>query len=232
MGIDFQHSVDQLAGSADISVSKAKAIGDAFLDTGGKTIFSGAEMMTAYQGVAGQLGAMQGHALSSKQALDFMAASAAGAEATGESLGSVTSDLAGVMQAFQVPTKGAKKTMDELFATSRATGVGIDAVSSTMDRLKARLGVAAPTVKDMGTMLTDLAEHGVTGSRGLLVINSAMTTLLKSTSTVSAATAKSADEYSREDDLRPGGGDQGGPVECGRSGGCGAKGPKRPDPGG
>jgi len=151
--------------------------------------------MTAYTGVAGQLGAMQGHALDNAQALSVMAAASAGAEATGESLSGVTKDLANVMQSFQIPVSGAKSTMDELYATSRATGVGLDSLSSTMDRLKSRLGVAAPTVGDMGTMLVDLGEHGVSGSKGLLVVNTAITSLLKSTSTMDAANAKAAGTY-------------------------------------
>jgi hypothetical protein len=195
MGVNFQRSETQLAGSADISVKAAQSIGNAFLHTGNNIIYTGGQLMSAYQGVAGQLGAMQGHALDASQAMTVMTAASAGAEATGESLSSVTKDLANTMQAFQVPVKDAKSTMDQLYATSRATGVGIDSLSSTMDRLKARLGVAAPTVGDMGTMLVDLAQHGVSGSKGLLVVNTAVTTLLKSVDTMDTANKKAAATY-------------------------------------
>ena len=44
----------------------------------GQVRIVGPTMMTAYNGVAGELGAMQGHALSAKQAVDVLSASQEG----------------------------------------------------------------------------------------------------------------------------------------------------------
>lgn len=187
---DFQGTVASIAANADIPISAAKKIGAAFLSTAGTTIFSAIELGGAYAAVAGQLGLMNGKALSAKQALDFMKISSDLAEGSGSSLASTTKTLAAVMQAFQIPVKDAGHAADQLFNISRVTGVGLDSLGSTVDRLHARLGVAAPSLTDMGTLLVDLQEHGVTGARGLLVVNTALTTLLKSAAGTPEAVAK------------------------------------------
>jgi TP901 family phage tail tape measure protein len=196
LGVNFQKSETQLAAAADISVNKANAIGAALLNTGGSTIYTGQQMITALAPVTAQLATISGHALTTSQSVKFMAASSDLAEASNTSLSSSTKDLAGVMQAFQVPVGGAVKVSNELYTTSKLTGNGIDTLSSTMDRLKSRLGVTTPTVGDLDTLLVDLGEHGVSGSKGLLVVNTAMTTLLGSTQKVDTATAKAANTFS------------------------------------
>ena len=187
---DFQSTVASIAANADIPVAAAQKIGNSFLSTAGTTIFSAIQLGDAYSGVAGQLGTMEGHALTAKQSLDFMKISMDLAEGSGTDLTTTTATLAGIMQTFQIPLKGAKTASDELFNTSRITGVGLDTLGSTVERLKARLGVASPSLSDMGTLLVDLQEHGVKGARGLLVVNTALTTLLKSASGTPEAVAK------------------------------------------
>ena len=178
LAMNMQHADAAIAGHAGISMKAATDIGNAFLSTAGSTIFSGQEMASAYASVAGQLGQLQGHALNAKQALDVMRAAGDLAEASGQKLSDTTSTLGSVMQAFQVPASAVVRTTDELWNTSRATGTSIDSLGNVMDRLKAKMGVAAPSVSDMGSMLVDLADHGVTGSRGLMVVNTAMNSLI------------------------------------------------------
>src|SRR5690348_10692818 len=103
----YQQATAQLAGSANISAGAAKQIGDAFLDTGGKTVFSAQEQMSAYQSVAAQLGTVEGHALTAAQAQEVMASAGDLAEASGASLDTTTSALAATMQAFGLKSKDA-----------------------------------------------------------------------------------------------------------------------------
>lgn len=189
----FQSATASIAIAAGIPIAAAQKIGAAFQTTIGTTEFSAITLANAYAGVAGQLGEMQGKALTASQALAFMKTTSDLAEASGESLGAATTTLTNVMQAFQIPVKDASSASNELFNTSRLTGVGLDSLGSTVDKLKAKLGVAAPTLGDLGTLLVDLQNHGVQGARGLMVVNTAMTTLLKSADTVAPAVAKTVD---------------------------------------
>jgi hypothetical protein len=188
----LQAADSQIASHENISVKAADRIGKAFQDTAGTSIFSANTMAESFGPVSGVLAQVEGHALTVSQSLGFVKQAGELAEATNSNLGSTTSTLASIMQGFQVPLKGVTGLTNDLFNTSRITGVGIDSLGSVIDRLKARLGVAAPTVGDLSTLLVDLNEHGVQGSRGLLVVNSAITKLLSSVPAVDAATAKAA----------------------------------------
>ncbi len=182
----------QIASHENISVNAANNIGKAFLSTAGTVPFSANQLSSSFAPVSGELEQIAGHSLNAAQTLKFMAATGDLAEATNSDLGSTTATTGAIMQAFQVPLKGVTGLTNILFNTSRTTDVGIGQLGSTIDRLKARLGIAAPTVADLSTLLVDLNEHGVTGAKGLLVVNSAITTLLSSVPKVDAATAKAA----------------------------------------
>jgi hypothetical protein len=47
-----------------------------------------------------------------------------------------------------------------------------------VQKLHGRLGVATPQLKDTGALMLDLAQHGITGARGVTVVQSAFSTLL------------------------------------------------------
>lgn len=190
MGSKFQTATAQMSASGNIPIQLADQIGQAFLHSGSDVVYSAKEQEEAFGAVAGQMAAVQGHTLTVAQTVTFMSHAMDLAEESGDSLKSATADLSGEMQAFQIPLSGVADASVDLFNASRITGVGIDSLSSTLDRMKSRLGVAAPSLTDLSTMLVDLAEHGVTGSRGLMVVNTAMTTLLKSTQTLQAAQEK------------------------------------------
>lgn len=190
LGMDFQEATSNIAANADISQAAAKKIGDAFLTTAGTTTFSATEMATAYSSVAGQLGEVNGKALNAKQALDFMRASTDLAEASGSNLSSTTKTLASIIQTFGLKSSDAAYASDTLYSASRQTGVSVDQLGSTMQRLEARMGVAGGTLTEMSASLVDLANHGVAGSRGLTVLNTAMNALVAPSAAVQKAQEK------------------------------------------
>lgn len=192
----LQSADAQIAAHENISVNAAGKIGKAFTDTAGTSIYSANEMAAAFAPVSGQLDQVNGHALTVNETLKFQKEADDLAEASGSNLAGTTSTLAKVMQTFQVPLSGANKLTNDLFNTSRITGVGVSALGGTIDKLKSRLGIAAPTVGDLSALLVDLGEHGVQGSRGLLVVNTAISQLLNSVPAVDAATAKAANSLS------------------------------------
>jgi len=174
----FDTATSRIAASAGISQQAAKRIGQEFLSTAGETTFSATEMAQAYAQVAGQLGLAEGHALTAKQALDVMRASTDMAEASGTSLGTATNALATTMQAFHLSVGDAASAADVLYNTARATNQPIDAVAAALDKLHGRLGTLAPSLSDVGAMMVSLAEHGITGTRGVSVVNTALQTLI------------------------------------------------------
>lgn len=178
MAARYQEATDKMAATAGISEAAAKKIGAAFLTTGGQTIYSAQQMMEAFGPVSGQLGALNGKALTAGQSLAFMRAAMDLAQATGQSLSATTASLAMVMQTFQIPLKGAVTATDDLFNVSRITNTPISTLASTLDKLKTKLGPLAPSLGDVSALLVDLNEHGVTGSRGLLAVSTGMNTLL------------------------------------------------------
>ena len=183
----FDTATGQIASSAGISEKAAKDIGTAFLNTAGTTTFSGTQIAQAYAGVAGQLGTTEGHALDAHEALDVMTASMNLAEATGTSLGTSTGALSGVMQAFGLDTKQAAGASDVLFNSARSTGVGVDAVAATFQKLHSTLGAVSPDIGQLGGMLVDLANHGETGRKALSAVNTALNGLLTPTSAAKTA---------------------------------------------
>lgn len=183
----FQSTVTSIASNAGIPLKAAQAIGNAFLNTAGQSIFSGQEIGTAYAAVAGQLGATEGHALSAAQALSVMKASSDLAEASGTSLGTATSSLSNIMQAFQIPTTGASKASDILYNSSRLTGQGIDSLTATFDRVHSKLGDLSPSLSTMSGLLVDMTEHGITGRAAVTALSTAFTGMAAPTAAVAKA---------------------------------------------
>jgi TP901 family phage tail tape measure protein len=174
----MQESDAKIQGNAQISKAAAVGIGDAFLATAGKSTFSGKAMADAFGPVAGVIQTLAGHTLNAADAMTVMNASTMLAEATGNSLDTTTADLAAVMQSFGIKLSGASDAANVLFNTSRLTNVGLDTLTSTVDKLHGKLGIAAPSLTDTSALIDDLANHGIAGSRGLMVVNTALTTLL------------------------------------------------------
>src|ERR1035437_578271 len=184
MADKFDKATNQIAANAGISQKAAKAIGDAFLNTAGTTIYSGTEISKAYAGVAAQLGATQGHALSSSQAMTVMRAAMDGAAATGQSLSSVTSSLASIMQIFGLKAGAAASTMNILYEAGQISGKGIDGVAAAVTKMHAQLGAATPPLGQLAGLLDDMVRHGESGKAGLAAVSTGMTTFIKNSGPV------------------------------------------------
>ena len=183
----MQSADASIAAASGTSVKSATAIGNAFLDTAGKSEFSGEQMAKAYAGVAGQLKATEGHALNAAQASKVMAAADDLATAKQIDLGTATSTLASVMQAFHLKTTDASHASDVLFSASTATGQSVDALGSALARVKSRLGDTGGSVGDLSALLVDMTNQGITGRGAMGALNTSMTTLQRTASNVSIA---------------------------------------------
>lgn len=180
LGMTFQASTDKMAGAAGISINAANKMGNAFLSTGGKTIFSGEQIMTAYAGVAGQLKATQGRALSTGQAMDVMNSATNLADATGGSLKTTTTALAAIMQVYHMKANQAAGASNELYAASNALGEPITALQTQIQRMVSQLGAAAPNLHQTSILMLDLAQHGETGRMASRGLSTAMSSLMGS----------------------------------------------------
>jgi TP901 family phage tail tape measure protein len=187
LAMNYQQTDGKIAASAGISINAATKIGDGFLSMGTSTTFSGQQVATAYAAVAGQLGNTEGHALTAGQALEVMRASTDLAEASGSSLGSATSDLSTVMQAYGIRVQGAGQASDELFNAANITGQGLDQVTNVTQRLHSQLGVLAPNLSDTASLMVDLTKHGETGRAAVSGVSSAFSTLLGNSKPVDKA---------------------------------------------
>ena len=178
LGADFQKTTATIQANADITAKAAKQVGDAFLNTAGKSIFSAQELAGAYSQVAGQLKITEGHALTSAQAMRVMSAASDLAEASHEKLDVSTLALSATMQAYHLNLKHAVGASDTFFNVSRAMHLPIEAVAAGLARLHGRLGDLAPTLRDTSALMLELGQHGITGTRGVQVVNTAMQTLV------------------------------------------------------
>ena len=178
LGEKYQAETDLMASAANITVAKATQIGSAFLATGGQWTYSAQTMMDALDPVAGKLELISGTALTTATSMTFMDAAMALAEATGEPLAGTVMALADVMQTYGINVAGAAAASDILDNVSSLLGVSVGDVATMVDNLRTHLGPLAPSLSDTATLLLDVADHGVTGSRGLLLVSGASNTLL------------------------------------------------------
>lgn len=178
---NFQSAMTTVQNTADLSNNQVTALGDAFLGTMGKSQFSATEIANAYAGVAGQLLVLNGHALTTKQALSTMTSASQLAVASHIDLGSATNDLVGIMKAFQQPVSKAADVSNQLYVASALSGTSVDSLSGQFTKLHQRLGVAMPNLGDMNTFLMDLTQHGLGSGRSLLAMTSGITGLLAPT---------------------------------------------------
>jgi TP901 family phage tail tape measure protein len=178
-GDQMQSANAAIAVAAGESIKNATAIGNAFLDTAGKSEFSGKEMAQAYAGVAGQLESVQGSVLTTAQATQVMNAAADLATAKQISLSDATSTVAKTLQAFSMGAKDAAGVSNILFNASNATGQGVDSLSSAMIRAKTRIGAMAPPIGDLAGLMVDLTNHGESGRQAMSALTTTFTALLK-----------------------------------------------------
>ena len=177
LAIDMQTANASIATSENITVKAATNVGNAFLNTAGKAEYSGIKQAQAFSQVAGELKSIQGQALTTAQSTTFMNNAMDLAAASGNDLTTSTQTLAGVMQAFQVPVSQAAGAAQTLFNASRATGIGIDTLAASVERVKGRLGTLAPPLKDLSALMVDLTHNGITGRGALTALQGSYTAL-------------------------------------------------------
>ena len=183
---DFTTALSQVEARMNITAKAGNAIGAAFLSTAGKATFSAIQITQAFAPVAGQLEMVNKGALSASQSLNFMNTAMALADATGMSLASATSDLAGILQTFGLNLKQASDASDILYNASNALGVPIDSLTTSLDRARTQAGAASPTLADLSTLLVDLTEHGETGRGAMTILSAALTGIIAPTAKVLA----------------------------------------------
>ena len=182
----FDQNLASIAAHAGLTKTQVQAIGNAFLSTSGTALFSAAQIAQAYAPVAGQLGLVEGHALGAADSLTFMKAAMDLADASGLPLADTTSALAKVMQAYGLSVAQASGASDLLWNASAALNIPISSLADTVDKLHAKLGPLTPDLADVSTLLLDVASHGLTGSRALLLVSTGLNTLLGGSKATSA----------------------------------------------
>lgn len=186
-----------IAGATHTSVEHATQIGDAMLKTAGVNTYAGTELAKAYSTVAGQLQNLNGKALDAAQSVEFMKAASSVAEAKQMDLGAATKAVANTMQAFGIGVEHAAHVADVLVNSSNATGQSVDALGTTLGRLHSKLGDSAGSLSQLGGLLLDMTEHGITGRVALSSLSVGMTTIQKSANEVSSAQGKTNDAFDK-----------------------------------
>jgi TP901 family phage tail tape measure protein len=187
MADSFDKASDHLAADANISNKAAAKIADGFLNASNTTIYTATAITSAYAGVAGQLGAVEGHALTAAQAQMVMNAAQNLATATGDSLSESTQSLATVMQTYGQKANSAAGDSNILFNAGRMVTGGVNTVTGAVQKLVAGLGQAAPRLGQIGGLLVDLAGHGETGRKAISAVTSGFNALITTSQGVSVA---------------------------------------------
>lgn len=185
----FQSTTASIAAGGDISTAAANKIGAAFLDTAGKSTFSGQAIASSFAGVAGQVKMINGGVLDAAASMQVMDAATMLAEASGTSLDSSTKAVTNTLQAFGLGVKDSPLVANVLFNAARDTGQSVDTMGATIDKARAKMGAAAPSIQDLGGLLVDLTAHGETGKSAMTVLGSAFTGIVNPTKAVSDAQA-------------------------------------------
>lgn len=178
MALKVESAATAIAKSSGTTVAAAQRIEDSFKSTSGKAEQSAAQIGDAYAKIAGELKVVEGHALSSGQAMNVMTAAMNLTDATGGELGATTESLGKLMFTYGMRASEAAKASDVLFNASKQTGISVSALTETLDRIHGKLGALSPTLGEVGGLMETLAKHGVTGRISMSALNGAFTTLI------------------------------------------------------
>jgi TP901 family phage tail tape measure protein len=178
MALKFEHAAGRIAASSGTSVAAAKRIETAFQSTAGEAIFSADQIGESFAKIAGELGTVEGHALNSSQAMKVMSAAMNLAEASGGELNATTEALGKVMLVFHLGAAKAAEASDILFTASKKTGTSVEETSLAVEKIRGRLGVLAPSLKETGGLMDDFAKHGIRGRESLAALNGTFNTLI------------------------------------------------------
>jgi TP901 family phage tail tape measure protein len=175
LAMSMQSADAQLAATGGVSTKTATDIGNAFLGMGGKTIYTGQEMVQALTPVSGVLKDLAGGHLNAATAMGVMTNAADIAEGTNIGLNSATSVLVQTLKGFQLSTKDAGLASDVLVGTAQHLGVGVEAVSTSLTRVHSAMGSLTPSIGDLSAFMVDLSQHGESGRRAVTAASQAMT---------------------------------------------------------
>jgi Phage-related minor tail protein len=181
---NYQSSVIQMQNSAGMTTKAANDLANAFLNTAGKSTYSATQLVQAFTPVAGQLATVEGHALSTAQALSFMEVATQASEASGQSLGGVTSSLAKIMQSYHLTVNQTAEAASALYQASSMTGTTISETATQVARMKQQMGSLAPSITDTSALLVDLTSHGQNGRSAMMALNTSLSNLLKTNNKV------------------------------------------------
>lgn len=195
LAMGMETAETSIANAAGTSVEAATKIGNAFLDTAGKSEFSGQEMAGAFAQVAGQLKVTEGHALGVKEAVTVMAAAGDLATAKHLELGSATSSLANVMQVFGLHASQAAHVTDVLFQASNATGVSVEAFAAQIAKMHSKLGETSGSVGELSSLIVDMAHAGISGRAAVGAVSTALSHLAKEANAAVKPAREQKDAY-------------------------------------
>lgn len=186
----YDNSLHAVAASTGQSMAQVNAIGDAFLSTGGKSVFTAQTILDAFALVSGQLKETEGHALDEAEAMQVMSAASDLASASHTSLGSATTVLANIMQQFRIPTAGAAAVANDLYVVSDATSLSVSSLGTSLVRASSQMGAASPPISTLSAIVLDLAQHNETGRTAVSALGSMFTGIISPTTAVTAAQQK------------------------------------------
>jgi TP901 family phage tail tape measure protein len=186
MALAYDATTTSIEATANISTSSADAITNSFLHTSSSVTFSAQAMASAFRPVAGQLQSITHGALDTRTSMMLMNATMNLATASNEALGTATSSVTDILQNYSLGVDKANTVSNILYNTGRLTATSSDELASSVDSLHARLGQLVPSLSDTAGLLYDLAQHGVSGSRGIRMATGAIETLMSRTPAVNS----------------------------------------------
>lgn len=187
---DFQDAATNLANATQLPEEKAGEMADAVEGLSDHVAFGGTSLVNALSNVAGQWQTYTGEALTAESATALTQQAAQLAQATHSDLNTTMQGLVQTMIAYHEPAQNAAQVSDILYNTARDSGTSVGELSQAMDRLQGRLGNVAPSLTDVSTLVLELAQEGVTGSRGVMLVSTAFQTLVGKSPQVSAELQK------------------------------------------
>lgn len=177
-GTSYAKQTTQLKNTADITQGAADKISKAFLQTAGTSTFSADQIIAAYEPVAGRLGEVEGHALSSSEAMKVMAASQSLAEATGADLASATGNVSRVMKDYHLTADQAGTASNDLYNLQKLTGLSTDSLTTAFDRLQPILAASGMTMDQASGYLLDMTDKFGSGKKAIGMMGTTLQALM------------------------------------------------------
>jgi len=187
---NYQAGIASLAAHSQMGMQAAQSMGDSFLNSSDKVIFSADQIVNALAPVAGQLKFSSDSATANSQAVSIMSASMNLATANGGSLKNTTKDLADVMMVFGLNASQASEATNIMFNTSRALGLSTDQLSTSFSRMQPYIAGSGMQLKDMATLMVELGHVVGTGMQATRLAGTTIQSLISPSKTAQLALAQ------------------------------------------